>query len=157
MTGHTIKHYHKPTATPPSTVISTTDNQFLLPSDNDDDNDANPVELMGKYDVRGKKKGKGGHHRRYREDYNIKALNRKYEKPKDKNEDVRDNGYGDWDYMEEKAREEDDDKDDDVFNITAVQCFGMPDKAFLSNGTKNRKKKKEDEEEKRKVEEDDGR
>ena len=57
-TAHAIKKNHKPTATPPSTVIAAADNNFLPTSDDNDENDANPADLMGKYDGRGKKKVK---------------------------------------------------------------------------------------------------
>ena len=58
MTAHAIKHNQKPTATPPSTVIDAKDNHFFPSSDYDDANDADPSDLMGKYDGRGRKKGK---------------------------------------------------------------------------------------------------
>ena len=104
MTAHAIKHHHKPTATPPSTVIAVVDNHFLHPLDDDNDIDADPPDLMVKYDGGGKRKGKGGHHCRYRDKYNIEALHGLYEEPKDDN----DNGCDDdddgryWDDMEEK-------------------------------------------------------
>ena len=37
--------------------------------------------------------------------------------------------------MEEKGREEEDDNDDGVFDITAVQLFGMPDEEFFGKET----------------------
>ena len=58
MTAHAIKHNHKPTATPPSTVTAAEDNHFFPSSDDDDDNDDDPSDLMGKYDGGGNKKGK---------------------------------------------------------------------------------------------------
>ena len=80
MTAHAIKHNHKPTATPPSTVIAATDNHFLPPLDDGDDNDSDPSDLPGKYDGGGKKKGKGGHRRMYRDDNKIKDLHGLYKK-----------------------------------------------------------------------------
>ena len=38
---------------------------------------------MGKYDGGGKKKGKGGHCRRYRDNNDIEAIHGLYEEPKD--------------------------------------------------------------------------
>ena len=105
--------------------------------------DANPSDLMGKYGGREKKKGKGGHRCRYRDDDNIEALYGIYKEPKDNNDDDRDND-GDWDDMEEKEREEDDDDENDVGNITVVQLFGMPDKKLLGKETENNKKKEEE-------------
>ena len=52
------KNKHNSTATPPSTVIAAVDNHFLPPSDDNDNNDSNPADLMGKYDGSGEKKGK---------------------------------------------------------------------------------------------------
>ena len=74
-----IKHNHKQTATPSSTVITATDNHLLPPSDDDDDNDSDPVNLMVKYNGRVKKKGIRGHCRRYRDNDKIKALHGLYE------------------------------------------------------------------------------
>ena len=105
MTAHAIKYNKKPTVTPPSTVIAAADNQFLPPSDDNYDNEADPTDLMGKYDVRGKKKGKGGHRRRYRDNDVIKALHGLYEEPKyNDNDNGRDDDYdnGYCDGMEEK-------------------------------------------------------
>ena len=42
--------------------------------------------------------------------------------------------------MEKKGREEEDDDDDGIFDITAVQLFGMPDESFLSKETDDKKK-----------------
>ena len=50
MTAHAIKQNNKLTATPPSTFIATAENHLLHPLDNDDDIDADPADLMGKYD-----------------------------------------------------------------------------------------------------------
>ena len=91
MTAHAIKHNHKPTATPPSTVIANADNHFLPPSEDDDDKYADPANLMGKYDGGGENKGKGGHRLRYRDDDKIEALHGLYEEPKEN-----DDG-GNWD------------------------------------------------------------
>ena len=101
LTAHAIKHNHKPTATPPSTVIAAADNRFLHPLDNDDDIDANPSDLMVKYDSGGKKKGKVGHCCRYRDDNGIEALHGLYEEPKDDNDGIHDN-ESDWNGTEEK-------------------------------------------------------
>ena len=57
--------------------------------------------------------------------------------------------------MEEKVQEEDDENDDDIVDINAVQVFGMPNEAFLGKDAEN-KKNKEEEEEKRKVDNYDG-
>ena len=100
---------------------------------------------MGKYGDRGKKKGKGGHRCRYMENDQINALCGLYKDPKDNDDDGRDNDNNndDRDYMEEKEQEEDNNGDDDVVDITAVQLFGMPGKAFLGKETENKKKKEE--------------
>ena len=74
------KQNHKPIPTPPSTVLAAADNHFLPPSDDDNYNDANPADLMVKYDGRGKKKGKAGHCHTYMNDDKIKALHGPYEK-----------------------------------------------------------------------------
>ena len=128
-----IKHNHKPTATPPSIVIADEYNHFFPPLDDANDNDSDPTDLMGKYDGRGKKKGKGWHHCRYKDDDNIKALHGIYEEPKDDDNDGHDNddNSGDWYGMDYKEREEDNKDYDDVVDITAVQLFGMPDKEFF--------------------------
>ena len=78
MTANSIKHNHKQTATPSSTVIAATDNHFLPPLDDVDDNDSDPSNLIGKYDGGGKKKGKGGHRRRYRDNDKIEDLHGLY-------------------------------------------------------------------------------
>ena len=145
MTAHVIKHNHKPTSTPPSTVIVTADNYLLPPSDDNNDNDADAADLMGKYYDRGKKKGKGGHCRRYREDDEIKALHGLYKEPKKNGDDgcEDDDDDGDRKNMEEKEREEDDDNNDDAVDITGVKLFGMHDKEFLGKETENKKKKEE--------------
>ena len=134
MTAQAIKHDHKPTATTPSTIIAAAYNHFLPLSDDDNDNDADPADLMVNYDSGGKKKGKGGHRCRYRDDDNIEALRGLYEEPKDDDDDVRcdnDDDNGDWDDMEEKEREEENDDGDDVVDITTVQFFGMPDEELF--------------------------
>ena len=76
--------------------------------DGNDENDTDPVDLMGKYNGGGKKKGKQGHRHRYRNDDNIKALHGLYKEPKDNDYGVcgDDDENGDWDDMEEKQREE---------------------------------------------------
>ena len=74
MTTNAIKHNQKQTATPSSTVIAATDNHLLPPSDDDNDNDSDPADLMGKYDGEGKNKGEGGHPRMYRDDDKIEDL-----------------------------------------------------------------------------------
>ena len=71
LTSRVIKQNTKPTATPLSTVISAADNHFLLPSDDNNNYDADPADLMGKYYGGGKKKGKGEHRRRYEENNSI--------------------------------------------------------------------------------------
>ena len=127
MTAHAIKHKHKPTATPPSTVIASADNHFLSPSDDNGDNDANPAYLVGKYDGGEKNKGKGGHRRRYRENNKIEDLHGLYEEMKDYDNDEENYSSDDedddryWVDMDEKELEEDDDDDDDTVDITAVQ------------------------------------
>ena len=133
MTANSIKHNHKPTATPPSTVIPAAYNHFLPPSDDDDDNDADPTNLMRKYDGRGKNKGKGEHRRRYRDDNDdIEDLRGLYEEPKYYDKNGRDNDdNSNWYDIEEKGQEDFDDDDDDVVNITAVQVFGMTGESFL--------------------------
>ena len=134
---------------PPSTGIDAADNHFLPPSDDNYDNDADPVDLMGKYVGRGKKKGEGGHRHMYRDDNDIKALHGLYKEPKYDNDDGRDNdnnGDCNWEDMEEKKQEQDADDDDDVVNITAVQLFGIPEELFLGKETENKKKKKKKEE-----------
>ena len=78
-----MNHNHKPTATPPSTVIAAAYNHFLPPSENDDDNDADPADLTGKYNCGVKKKEKGGHCRRYKDDNKIESLHSLYKEPKD--------------------------------------------------------------------------
>ena len=84
------------------TVISAVDNHFLPPLDDDDDNDANPAELMGKFDVGGKKKLKGGQRRRYRDNDKIEDLHGLYKEPKDDDDGGRDgdNNDVDWEDME---------------------------------------------------------
>ena len=112
---------------------------------------------MGKYDGKGKKKVKGGHRCRYRDDNKIEALHGIYKEPKD-NDDSGwddDNNDGDWDDMKDKEQEEDNDDDNDVVNITAVQFFGMPDDAFLGKEAEYKKKKKK--EDKSKGDDDDSR
>ena len=104
---------------------------------------------MGKYDGRGKNKGKVGHRCRYRDNNEIKDLHGLYEEPKDEyNDDRRDDDHydGDWEETEEKEWEEDDDEANDVVNITAVQLFGIPDEAFISKEMENNKKEKEEKE-----------
>ena len=98
------------------------DNHFLPPSDNDNDNGADPAVLMGKYKSGENKKWKWGHSCRYRDDNNIEALHGLYEEPKDNDNNFRDDDGNDvnWDDMEEKEREEDDDNSDDLVDITAV-------------------------------------
>ena len=128
------KKNHKPTDNLPSTVIAAADNHFLPPLDDDDGNDANTANLMGKYDGGGKKKGKGGHRCRYRDDNEIKALHGLCEEQKDDDD-------GDWGDVEEKEHEEDDGNDDDIVNITAVKFFDMPEEAFLGKETDIKKKK----------------
>ena len=157
MTAHAIKHNHKPTATPPLTFTAAADKQFLPPLDDNDYIDADPADLMGNYDGRGKNMGKGGHPCRYRDDNDIEALRGLYEEPNDEDNSGRDNddNDGDWDDMEKKEREDDNDDDDDVVDITAVKFFGMPNEAFLGKETENNKKK-EEEEEKSKGDNDDG-
>ena len=146
MTAYTIKHKHKPTVTPTSTIIAAVDKKFLPPLENVDDNDADPANLMGKYDVRGKKKGKGGHRRKYRNDEKIEALHGLYEETKGDDENGRDDDDDDsnWHDMEEKEREEDYDKEDGMVDINAVQFFGMPDEEFLGKDTESKKNKGED-------------
>ena len=70
---------------------------------------------------------------------------------KDNVDDGRDDDRknGNWDNIEEKEREGDDDDDNDVFDITTVQLFGMPNEEFFSKDTYNNKKE-EEEEDKRK-------
>ena len=123
-TANTIKHNCKPTATPPSTSIATADNHFLPPLDDDDGNDSDTADLMGKYDCRRKNTGKRGHCSRYTDNNKIEALHGLYEETKDDNhdDDGHDNGKdnGNWDDMEENEREEDEDDNDDVVDITAV-------------------------------------
>ena len=72
--------------------------------DDNDDNDADTADLMGKYNVGGKNKRKGEHRRRYRDDNEIEALHTLYEEPKDNDDDGRDEkeDNGDWDDTEEK-------------------------------------------------------
>ena len=57
---------------------------------------------MGKYNDGGKKKGKGGHCCRYRDDNDIEDLHNLYEEPKD-DDNVRDyyddKNNGNWDDM----------------------------------------------------------
>ena len=102
LTAHAIKYNHTPTATPTSNVIAAVYNHFLPPLDDDNNNDTDTSNLMGKYDGRGKKKWKGGHHRRYRDDNEIEALHGLYEEPKDDEDDGSDddNDNGDWNDME---------------------------------------------------------
>ena len=151
MTEHAINHNHKPTATPPSAVIAATDNQFLPPSENDDENDADKADLIGNYDGGGKNRGKGGHFRRYRDHNKIEGLHGLYGEQKDNDDNGHDFDENDCDWYDtkEKEWEEYDDGDDDVVDIATVQFFGMPDEAFLGKKTEN-KKKEEEEEEKRK-------
>ena len=148
MTANAIKHNKKPTATPPSTVISAKDNRFLPPWDNNDDKHANPSDLMGKYDGRGKKKVNGEYRHRDRDNKNdIEALHGLYKEPKDDNKnghEDEDDG-GNWNNTEEKEREEDNDDNDGIVDITAVQCFGMTNEVFLGKETDNKKSKKEEE------------
>ena len=68
--------------------------------DDDNGNDTDPADLMGKYDREGKKKGKGGR-RRYRDDDEIEDLHGLYEEPKDNDGDRGDHN-DDWDDMDEK-------------------------------------------------------
>ena len=145
MTVHAIKYNHKPTDTPPSTFIAAADNHLLTPSDDNNDNDAHPENLMGKYDNGVNKRVKGGHHRRYRDDDNIEDLHGIYKEPKDDNNNGRDNenDYVDWDNTGEKEPEEDYDDGNDVVSITAVQLFGISDKAFLGKETDNKKQEEE--------------
>ena len=99
---------------------------------------------MGKYKGGGKKKGKGEHCRRHRnDDDDIKALRGLYKEPKDDDNDWRedDDKDQDWDDIEEKEPEEDNDDENDVVRITAVQLFGMPAEAFISKETENKRKK----------------
>ena len=93
---------------------------------------------MGKYDGEGKKNGKG-RHRRYRDDNDIEAIHGLYE-PKD---DDRERGYhdGNWEDMEEKEWEN---EDDDVIDITTAQFFGTPNQAFLIKKNKKTEEKKGD-------------
>ena len=103
---------------------------------------------MGKYNSGGKKKGKGGHCCRYKDEDEIEDLHGLYEDLKDDNDGgVRDDDYddGDWENIEEKEREEDDDNGNDVVIITAVQFFGMLDEAFLGKETENKENKEEEE------------
>ena len=86
MIAHAIKHNHKPTTTPQPTVIAATNNHFLPPLEDDNENDAGLAELMGKYDVGGKKKVKGGQHRRYKNDDEIEDLHGLYKELKDDDE-----------------------------------------------------------------------
>ena len=69
----------------------------------------------------------------YRDDDKIEALHGLYEEPKEDDEGYCDNDddNSDWDDLEEKEREEDDDDNNNIVNITAVQFFGMRDKAFI--------------------------
>ena len=97
-----MKHNHKPTSTPPSDFIAAAYNHFLPLLDDNDDNDADPTNLMGKYNGGGKKKGKGGHRRRYRGDGEIGVLHGLYKYPNYDNDNGRgddddDDGY--WDDM----------------------------------------------------------
>ena len=52
-----------------------------------------------------------------------------------------DDDGGDWEDMEERGREEDDDNDYDVVNITAVKLFDMPDNVFIGKEKENNQKK----------------
>ena len=91
--------------------------------------------MMGKYDGKGNKNGKGIHCRSYMDDYKIKDLHSLYEELKDDDDNHYsrddDNDDGDWGDMEEKEPEEDNDGDNVVVNFTVVKLFGMPDEAFL--------------------------
>ena len=77
--AHAIKHNHKLTNNPPLNLIAVADKHFLPLLDNENDNDANPADLMGKYDGGGKKKGGGEHSRMYRNNDKIEALRGLYE------------------------------------------------------------------------------
>ena len=74
--------------------------------DNGGDNDADPVELMGKYDGGVKKKLKGGHYFRYRDNDDIEALRSLYKEPKycDEGGHYNDDNGSNWDDMEDKER-----------------------------------------------------
>ena len=128
-----MKHNQKLTATPPSTFKAAADNHFLPPLNENDDNDAKPDNLMGRYNVRGKNKGKGGHHCRYRDKNETEALHGLYKVPKDDDNRSRgdDDAGGDWDNMKEKEQGEKYDGNNGVVDITAVQIFSMTDKVFL--------------------------
>ena len=106
--------------------------------DDDNSDDAYPNELTGKYDGEGKKKGKG-RHRRYRDDKETEALHCLYELKDDDGE----RGYhdDDWEDMEEKEWEN---EDDDVIDITAAQFFRTPNQAFLIKKNKKTEEKKGD-------------
>ena len=103
--------------------------------------------MMGKYDGKGKKNGKGIHCRSYMDDYKIKDLHSLYEELKDDDDNHYsrddDNDDGDWGDMEEKEPEEDNDGDNVVVNFTAVKLFGMPDEAFLDKETENKNYKED--------------
>ena len=104
--------------------------------DDDNSDDADPVDLTGKYDGDGKKKGKGGR-RRYRNDNEIEALHGLYKRKDDDGE--RGNHDEDWEDMEEKELEN---EDDDVNDITAAKFFGTTDEAFLIKKNKKTEEKK---------------
>ena len=74
--------------------------------DNDDDNYADPANLIGKHDGRVKKKEKGGHRHRYRNDDKINDLHGLYKEPKEDNnngcDDDKEDNDGDRYVMEEK-------------------------------------------------------
>ena len=48
--AHAIKYNHKLTHNPPLNLIAVADKHFLPLLDDEKDNDANPSDLMGKYD-----------------------------------------------------------------------------------------------------------
>ena len=95
--------------------------------DNDNGDDADPADMMGKYDGKGNKKEKGGRCR-YRGNNKIKALHGLCEKPNDGDGECGDHD-DDWDVMKE-MEQENEDVDDNIINITAAQLFGTPDKVF---------------------------
>ena len=78
MTANGIKKNQKQTATPPSTVIAAAYNHLHPPSENNDDNDADPANLMVKYDGGVNRKGKVGHCRSYRDNDKIEDLHGLY-------------------------------------------------------------------------------
>ena len=108
--------------------------------DDDNSDDSDPADLTVKYDSKGDKKRKGGR-QKCRDNDNIDHTHILYKDPKDDNGDC---GYhdDDWYDMEEK---EQDNKNDNVIDITTAQFFITPHKTSLIKNNKETEQKKGDE------------